>query len=137
MTDIDRPCPPWCEQPAGDLNRTPDSALNGDFHSGEIATIHLPEISDLRGDSALVVNVEQYVTSRMSYPPTITLDLDTDDSVPVLTPAEADALAAALHQAIATATEGTPQSDDATDSARHRRQTHRASLPRRHPPTRG
>jgi hypothetical protein len=103
MTDNpDHPCPPWCEQPAGHLDLTPGADYNGDFHSGEIATIDLPEIPGLRDDSWYTVSVEQYVTDLVTYPAAVSLDESRVETFAAMTPAEAGALAAALHQAIAT-----------------------------------
>ncbi len=102
MTDgVDRACPPWCQQPSGHLRMETDGP--GDYHTAEIALIDLPEIPGLRGETALTVTIEQYVTVRVVYQPVISLGLGGEgepaDSE-ALTLDEADTLASAITRAV-------------------------------------
>ncbi|WP_261566926.1 hypothetical protein [Frankia gtarii] len=114
---VDRACPPWCQQPAGHLHVETDGP--GDYHTAEIALIDLPEIPGLRGETALAVRVEQYVTATTTYQPVISLGLD-DNGEPAdneaLTLDEADTVASAITRgvtAVRNARTSGSQDDDA------------------------
>ncbi len=114
--DVDRACPPWCQQPAGHLHTETDGP--GDYHTAEIALIDLPEIPGLRGESALTVTVQQYVTATTTYQPVISLGLGgagepADDDAFTLD--EADTLASAITRAI-TAVRSAPTSRSQDDA---------------------
>jgi hypothetical protein len=115
-SDLDRPCPLWCQQPAGHLRVRP--AGPGDSHTATITTIDLPNVPGLRDASSITVGVEQYVTSTQAYAPKILLGIDHDDPDGLLlTPEEATRLADALHSALGTVPSATPASAPADDAA--------------------
>jgi hypothetical protein len=107
---VHRPCPPWCQEPAGHLK--PNVGGPGDYHTATVTSIILPEISGLRGASGypLQVTVEQYVTTSDSYQPMVAVDLGHSGELSgheSLTPQEARQLAEALVRG-ADITEATP-----------------------------
>lgn len=118
--DPDLSCPPWCQQPTGHLHLDDG---RGDYHTADVTTINFPEIPGLRGESSALVRIGQYVTRARTYEPVISLDVDDDGdagSIESLTPDDAAALAAALHQAIATLTSTPTSPGDDGDSATRR-----------------
>ncbi|ONH34163.1 MULTISPECIES: DUF6907 domain-containing protein [Protofrankia] len=99
--DHDRSCPPWCQEPAGHLHVETDGP--GDYHTTELALIDLPEIPGLRGEAAVRVTIEQYVTASTTHPPMIVIDAGDGgelDGYGRLTPEEAHTTAAALRRAV-------------------------------------
>ncbi len=114
IDDVDRSCPPWCQQPAGHLHV--ETAGPGDYHISEFTLIDLPEIPGLREETAIQVAIEQYVTATTTYQPVISLGLGDDDTdSEALTLEEADAVASALTRAVTAAHDGQarqPQDND-------------------------
>jgi hypothetical protein len=117
--DVDRPCPPWCQEPPGHLH--PEADGPGDYHIAESPLMQLPEIPGLRGDTTAQVTIEQYVTRTATYEPVIAVCFG-DEGEPsgneALTLDEADALASALHRAVATVRavpSGSAQETDGTE----------------------
>jgi hypothetical protein len=75
----------------------------GDFHLSASSVLDLPELPDLREQHNLQVSIEQYVTSTAIHQPLISLcQRDDDPDRETFTLEEAEALAVALTQAVAT-----------------------------------
>jgi hypothetical protein len=98
---VERPCPPWCEQPADHLFVEPTGP--GDYHVSDFVVIDLPQIPGLRDTTAIQVAIEQYVTATTTYPPMISLGLGPDGADnEALTVVEVDAFIAVLTRAVNT-----------------------------------